>query len=906
MSTVPPVPLSAAVAEDGAGAWRGAYRSHPGGYDEMAGPVGTRPAYSELWPALMAMGPAGLAGRWAVGQRLLRDNGVTYHAPGHGDLSERAWGLDPVPRIIPAGEWATLAANLVQRARLIEALFLDFYGSQRLLEDGAVPPSLVLNHPGFLHPCHGLPVPIGSRAEPRPLGLIAFDLARGPDGNWWVLTDRTQGPAGAGYALENRQAVARTLPESIAQIRAQPLGGFFSEWRDGLRALSPRPADQPRVVILSPGPTSPTYFEQAFLARYLGFNLVQGADLTVRDQVVYLKTVGGLRRVDVVVRRVDDSYCDPLELRGESLLGVAGLLQAVRAGSVAVSNAPGSGVLATPALTPFYPGLCRRLLGEELRLNSVATWWCGQADALQHVEQNLESLVLKPSFPGARSLGPDGQPVHIVFGDRLTQVDRAELIGQIRERPGAWTAQENVNLSTVPTLDGDRLRPRHVVLRAFVAASATAPGGFVVMPGGLTRVSSSDDSRLTAMQIGGASKDTWVQADAVRARGTVGTDPGAASAASAASAVAARPAPTRAAAGPTGDFDLPSRAADNLFWLGRYVERGETMARLLRALAVRLQEQASGVGGGGAGVAILTDALVAVTYGDDPPEGAGDEPPGSWLRAALVAPAVPGGLSDCLGRARQLAAMLRDRLSPDIGRVLGGLAPPEAAGEPEAVEQALDAMVLTLSAFAGLTAESVLRSQEYRFLDLGRRLERAHATAVLLGVVVKSGRRDRAAQLEAVLESIATAMTYRLRYLTTPALAPTLDLVLRDETNPRGVAFQLRAVLEHLAEMPRSDTGEVTPEEIKARYLLKRMRDADPEDLAGTPGNPPTRLGIVATEIAADVEALAARLSQRYLEHSLPLTELRVPGIGPLERGRPTDRVGGHGPEDPSDPAEQR
>ena len=715
VSTVPPVPSSTAPIGDGVGAWRGAYRAPPGGYDEMAGPTGTRPAYAELWPSLMAMGPEGLAGRWAVGQRLLRDNGVTYHAPGGGDLTERAWGLDPVPRIIPAGEWATLAEDLVQRARLIEALFLDFYGSQRLLEDGAVPPALVLNHPGFLHPCHGLPVPLGMRGEPRPLGLIAFDLARGPDGRWWVLTDRTQGPAGAGYALENRQAVARTLPDPIMQHPVEPLGAFFDEWRDALRAMSPRSDQAPRVVLLSPGSESPTYFEQAFLARALGFSLVQGADLTVRDQVVFLKTVGGLRRIDVVVRRVDDSYCDPLELRGGSLQGVAGLLQAVRAGNVAVSNAPGSGVVATPSLTPFYPGLCRRLLGEDLRLNTVATWWCGQADALAYVEQNLEQLVLKPSFPGAPALGPDGRPVHIIFGDQLSAADRSELIGQMRERPGAWTAQENVNLSTVPTLDGDRLRPRHVVLRAFVAASATAPGGFVVMPGGLTRVSSTEDSRLTAMQIGGASKDTWVQAEP--RPGGVGM-------------VSARTASPRPAAEPRGDFDLPSRAADNLFWLGRYVERGETMARLLRALAIRLREQPSG---GGAGMAILTEALVAVTYGDDPPEGASDEPPGSWLRAALVQPAVPGGLCDCLSRARQLAAVLRDRLSPEIGRVLGGLHPPMNAGDPEAVVAALDAMVLTLSAFAGLTAESVLRSQEYRFLDLGRRLERAHATATLDG-----------------------------------------------------------------------------------------------------------------------------------------------------------------------------
>ena len=820
-----------------------------------------RPGYGDVLARLKDLGPDGLERQWALGQRVMRENGVSYNAAADEAAASRPWVLDPVPRVIDPGEWATLSADLVQRAQLLEALYNDFYGPQQLLERGAVPPALVLNHPGFLHPCHGMMSDAGAGGGGlRPLGFLAFDLARAPDGRWWVLADRTQGPTGAGYALENRQATARTLPDLIKECRVERLAGFFAGWRDALRAASPRDLPQPRVVLLSPGPQGESYFEHTFLARYLGFTLVQGADLTVRDRVVFMKTVGGLRRVDVIVRRVDDAYCDPLELRGDSTLGVAGLLQAIRAGNVVVTNAPGSGVLATPALTPFYPALCRTLLGEELRLNTVATWWCGQEDAREYVEANLRRLVLKPAFPGARAQGPDGRLLKdVVFGDQLSDEDVELVIDQLREYPGSWIAQENVNLSTSPVYDGERLRPRHMVLRVFVAASEQHPGGFHVMPGGLTRVSAAEDSRLTAMQVGGGSKDTWVRSESpVQFRSLL-------------------PAPGTVRSPMGATFDLPSRVADDLFWLGRYVERAEATARLLRALAARLEVDAAGTG---ADVRALTDGLVEVTYGDEPPEGAADEPPAVWMRAALAVPSMPGGLTDGLTRARRLAATLRDRLSPDIGRTLAGLAPPTREVAPEDVATALDQVILTLSAFAGLTAESVLRSQEYRFLDLGRRIERTITTAALVVVAAQTDPDDRGLALEAIMESMATAMTYRLRYLATPALEPTLELVLRDEANPRGLAFQLAAIRDHLSAMPRARAERPTAEEKRAGRLLEEVRGSDPARLAAMPvdaacpGCPP-ELESFMVRVRHETEALAELMAKHYLEHSLPLSELR-------------------------------
>src|ERR1051325_2175853 len=443
------------------------YRPAPGGFDEMLAAPGTpRPHWQRFVNALDQLGRHELASRWENGRRIIREHGVTYNVYGDPQGMDRPWELDMVPLLVPAEEWRAIEAGLTQRTRLFNLILADLYGPQRLLRAGLIPPALIFANPGFLRSCHGLRVP----GEIH-LHLHAVDLARSPDGQWWSLGDRTQSPSGSGYALENRIVLSRILPDEFRESQVQRLASFFQVQRDTLRQLAPATSDNPNIVLLTSGPHNETYFEHAYLARYLGFTLVEGGDLTVRDRRVFLKTLEGLQPVDVIFRRVDDSFCDPLELRSDSFLGVPGLVEAARAGNVTIANALGSGILESPAFLAFLPSLCRHLLSEELRLPSVATWWCGQAKEQQYVLDHLTQIVIKPAF-GTLARKP-------VFGGRLTAPERQNLLAAIRARPHEYVGQEQVALSTAPAWDNGRLDPRRVVVRAYVTATGDA---FTVMP----------------------------------------------------------------------------------------------------------------------------------------------------------------------------------------------------------------------------------------------------------------------------------------------------------------------------------------------------------------------------------------------------------------------------------------
>ena len=475
------------------------YNQTHGVYDEMSAAPGVlRPHWDALIGSMSALGGEELARRWKIARQRIRENGVTYNVYGDPLGMDRPWNLDSIPLLIPPAEWAELEAGLIQRARLLNSILADLYGPQQLLRGGHLPPALVFANPGFWRPCHGMPAALNPY-----LHLLAVDLARSPDGQWWVIADRTQAPSGAGYALENRTVLAETFPDLFREFQVQRLASFFRSFRDNLLSLSPSRRDNPRVVLLTPGPFNETYFEHSYLARYLGFTLVQGEDLTVRDSGVFLQTLDGLKPVDVILRRVDDGFCDPIELRADSFLGVAGLVEAVRTGTVVVANALGSGLIESPAFMPFLPRLSQRLLGERLKLPSVATWWCGQKQPLQYVLDNLDFLVLKPAFP-AQGPAPEMEPV---FGGQLTGEERSRTIARLREHPYEFAGQETVELSTVPVWSQNSLTPRRVVLRVFLAASGDS---WVAMPGGLARVSPALDTPVVSMQRGGGSKDTWV------------------------------------------------------------------------------------------------------------------------------------------------------------------------------------------------------------------------------------------------------------------------------------------------------------------------------------------------------------------------------------------------------------
>jgi uncharacterized circularly permuted ATP-grasp superfamily protein len=530
-------------------------------WNEMRGPDGAvRPHWQVLDRALAAFGPGEMWRRWEQARQLIRQHGVSFNV--HGDTRglDRPWPLDPVPVVLAPDEFASLATGLAQRVTLLDRLLADLYGPRRVIKEGLLPAEIVLAHPGLLRACAGIAPPGG-----RFLHFYAADLVRTPEGELRVLADRTQAPAGAGYALENRIVLGRVLPEAFRECHAQRLAPFFRTLRDTLAGMAPHGRENPRIVLLTAGAHNATYFEQAFLAQYLGYPLVEGGDLTVRDGRVFLKTLGGLHPVDVILRRLNDDWCDPLELRPESLLGVPGLLQAARDGQVAIANAIGSGVAQTPALIPFLPALCRALLGEDLQLRSVETWWCGQPEILEHVVGHLGEMVVKPAYPTGAAGGllapTPGTPSELgepIFGAHLDEAAAGKLIAAMRAAPGRFAAQRRVMPSTVPVIEGDELKPRSLVLRAFVVADGV--DGYETMPGALAVVGGVSDEIDISIARGARSKDTWVISEGEVSEFSLLRPP-------------AQPvAPTR------GGGDLPSRVADNFFWLGRYAERAESSA----------------------------------------------------------------------------------------------------------------------------------------------------------------------------------------------------------------------------------------------------------------------------------------------------------------------------------------
>ena len=764
------------------------YRPPNGAYDEMcAAPGALRPHWETLIGSMSGLGAEELARRWKIARQRIRENGVTYNVYGDSLGMDRPWNLDSVPLLIPPSEWKALEAGLIQRARLLNSILADLYGPQQLLRGGHLPPALVFGNPGFWRPCHGIPPVAGPY-----LHLLAVDLARSPDGQWWVLSDRTQAPSGAGYALENRIVLAETFPDFFRELEVERLVSFFHSFRDTLLDLAPSRSDNPRVVLLTPGPFNETYFEHSYLARHLGFTLVQGEDLTVRDSSVFLQTLDGLKPVDVILRRVDDSFCDPIELRSESFLGVAGLVEAVRAGNVVVANALGSGLIESPAFMPFLPPLCQRLLGERLKLPSVATWWCGQAEALQYVLDNLDFLVIKPAFPGH---GPT-QGMEPVFGGKLGGDERSRLITRLRERPYEFAGQELVDMSTVPVWSENSLVPRRVVLRVFLAASGDS---WVVMPGGLARVSPAPDEPVVSMQRGGGSKDTWVLSDGPVDLFTP-------------QHLRGQPLELNRGEG----TDLPSRAADHLFWLGRYAERAEHLARVLRCILIRLTGEfgASGTSEWDS-LMKLYDCLASPhsRLAEDDPQGHLDQ----WcdleqeILSLIFEEQRSDSLNSVLSRAARAAAQVRDSLSSDTLRIVSqfGAAHSSAWGYASTGEAlaVLNRCIGILAALRGIEMENITRGPGWHFLGLGRRLERSIQLVNLFRAIIVPFSPSTWPTLEMLLEVADSSMTYRARYFTELQAAPVLDLLMNDEANPRSLAFQIHDLLGHCRRLAGRPSG---------------------------------------------------------------------------------------------------
>jgi uncharacterized circularly permuted ATP-grasp superfamily protein/uncharacterized alpha-E superfamily protein len=737
-------------------------------YDESsADGITPREQWVGLMDSLRILGAHELEHRYARADRRIRENGMTYNVYGDPQGANRPWAIDLVPLLISAREWQSIEAGVIQRAKLLNLVLEDLYGSQDLLKDGHFPAALLYANPQFLRPLVGVAIPAHSY-----LHMLAVDLARSPDGQWWILADRTQAPSGSGYALENRTIVSDLLPELFRASNVLRVAPFFRAQRETLCKLAGH--DNPRVVLMTPGPSNETYFEQSYLAKYLDFTLVEGADLTVRKRRVYLKTVSGLEQVDVILRRVDDDFCDPLELRGDSLLGVPGLVDAVAAGNVRVANALGSGLIESAAIMPFLPGLARHLLGEVLTLPSVATWWCGQEEALDWTIKHLESVVIKPAFP-AIGMEP-------VFGSELPPSGKAKLISQIRERPHEYVAQEQVALSKAPVWENGSLSSRSIVLRTYVLNSGT---GWMAFPGGLVRVAEANGS-VVSMQRGGHSKDAWVLWD-----GPIDTF----------SMLRSPDEPVQLRRVPRV---VPSSVADNTFWLGRYVERAEHMARILRSMVSRVHRAEEG----------RLDSLVRLhgclgLWRSTLPKSKRKPPTFASLEtevsSMLTNAKRSSSLPSALNEVARIGGKVRERLSSDMVLLISQLRISMRGGEGEEIldfSSMLTHCLGHLSAFSGMERENINRGSGWLFLSIGRRLERAICLTRLLQAVAAPVEVEDTYFLDAALEVADSSMTYRTRYYTTLQALAVLDVLMADETNPRSLDFQLAHLIELYEKLP--------------------------------------------------------------------------------------------------------
>ncbi len=823
------------------------YEPTPGVVDEVVHPDATlRPHWKHVGSALNALGTDELRRRQRDVHRLLQADGATYRIL----ATDRAvpWKLDAVPLLISSEEWAAIEDGIIQRAVLLDLVLRDLYGDQRLLQRGVIPPEIVFRHPGYSPACHDIALPDRSQ-----LFTYAVDLGRDADGRFQVVSDFAQAPAGSGYALENRVVLSRVFPSLYRDAQVHRVAPFFRALRAGLEALGSHRSSNPRIVVLSPGTRSETAFEHAYTASHLGYSLVEGSDLVVRNGSVFLRSLGGLEPVDVILRRVDGDFCDPLELRGDSQLGTPGLVEACRQGTVSVVNTIGSAAIENPALNAFLPAAAQALLGQDLLLPSVTSWWCGDPEGRAAVLADVANMVVTAID------GRDGPYV----GPMLTDAERAEVERRVEADPRRWAAHAMVPLSTTPTLTTAGLAPRRTLLRTYAVAGG---GSYKVMAGGLTRVAPDTSTGLISSQAGALAKDTWVLSSEpeppsmlwLRTEPAIGVD------------------------GPFGG--LSGRAAENLFWVGRYAERAESVVRLLRAIHDRRSDQMTADQASVTTVEVLMEALYTVTYTVPvaprptlPPDSSGLDgpPPGNPVSEPVAGdpaegpsvgetPAVdpdggrddlafdelfsltcdagrPGSLAYAVARLLVSAEAVRDQLSIDTWQITSELEhqlktlSTTAAERQDVVQGTLGNVMESLLALHGLAGESMIRDAGWHFLEAGRRIERGLNLVHLLSATLSS-ERDQATDslvLESVLLSAESIITYRRRYRSRAGVPTVLDLLVADPGNPRSLRYQVDRLTDALAELPPAGpAGALSGAQRVALQLSTVIQLADTADLA--------------------------------------------------------------------------
>lgn len=774
-----------------------AYHSVPGALDELLGAGDeVRPSWRYFMDSMTSLGTAELADRQRKAANLLRDDGATYRVyhGSEGEVRDSSWRLDLLPWLIESDHWREIEGGLLERAELFNLILEDIYGDRELIRRGIIPPEVIFAHRGFLRSCQGVKLP-----GQHQLIQHATDLARRSDGSMCVLSDRAQAPSGAGYALENRVVMTRVLPSVFRDSNVHRLSGYFQSLRSKLLSLAPHHGS-PNIAILTPGSLNETYFEHVYLANYLGFDLVQSSDLAVRNNTLWMKALDGWSRVDVLLRRVDDYFCDPVELKGDSQLGVPGLLEVARAGNVVIANPLGSGVLETPALLPYLPEISRHFLGHDLSIPSVATWWCGDPEQLAYVRAHFDELVIKPVFrsPGA----------HSVFPAELSKAKREELLQRVIAKPVNYVAQESITPSHLPALGHNGFLPRPALLRAFAVAGDTS---YRMMPGGLTRIGTREGVSLISSQSGSISKDTWIVASEPKKQAEFAVTP---------------EVDSHAMARVTG---LPSRVVENMFWFGRYAERAEYGLRLLRTLLL----QAADIGSAND---MAQDFLLraVVQTSDSAPTLAGTNTAISMdnceeLLPVLLDPQRRESLTGCIYSMLACADESKEMMTFDTQRVINRIRVDAEklmvdlkSNMMSAPEDTLGPILTSLLALSGILHENVNRSAGWNFMDIGRRVERGiqcvNLLQNMLGAEVNEQREYFV--LESLLVSSEALIVYRRDYRGKLDLRNVLELMLLDEKNPRGLIFQLDRLRDRAADLPKMK-NESRELDADARYLLE-------------------------------------------------------------------------------------
>ena len=837
------------------------YQSAAHVYDENFDAAGNlRPYWTKLGEALNVIGAAGVDRRCTQIKRIVHQHGIAYSAYGDPTVREKHLQLDVLPQLIPEAQWNTIKAALKQRAELFNLMLADLYGPRTLLTSGVLPPDILFNHPHYQLPYHELPTSGGKH-----LHFYAAEMTRSPTGDWWVAADRTDSPAGAGFALENRILLSRAFPNEFRKQNVVRLAQFFITLRDHLASCAKSNTENPHIVILSEGVGSKDYFEDSFLARYLGFTLVETNDLVVRSGRVMLKTLPGLAPIDVIMRRQQGNSIDPLELGGDTP-GVAGILQVIRDGNVAVVNAPGSGLVESPIFMAFLPRVCNALMQTELLMPGVATWWGGEPDSLNLMIDRIDEINLKPAFR-ERSLPGRASQAHRRSFQELKSIEtenltREQRISLIRSNPEWWVGQEKVARSTAPVWDDGNFKTGFVSMRAFLTAS---DDGWHSMPGGLVRVSETQHQSIRDPFEGLCAKDAWVLAE--------------------------KPVEPVSLLKKKGELLtltrynglLPSRVADNLCWLGRYLERTDFSVRLLRAVLKRMTNEDNPQESVELPVLFRTLALSGLIDSGYAIKEFADKlsPLEQCLPALALDPDDPNSLRSMVDQVASVGSRVRDRLSSDSWRILQEMLSCIKSSKAEHCDlvdllDMTDTLVANLAAFSGLVSEAMTRSHAFRFLNIGRRLEHSLQIAAFIKHCFAEQSEAPGQLLEAALDISDSGMTYRSRYFANLQLRPVLDLLLVDELNPRSLAYQLVKLKKNVESLPGNDEA---VDQFEDRQLaveaLELMRTLDLAKVTkANAGGERTGLLELLEKVEELLPAISVSLSNRFLVHSGPLSQL--------------------------------